>query len=93
MSHCFPALQACKSDQLEQVVYQMRSDLQQATQLLEHTGGTVHEQAAINQQLQEQMQQVGRAGHRKHTTCACQGNFCRLTRLRAERMLGAAGCR
>lgn len=52
-------LQAGKSDQLEQVVYQMRSDLQQATQLLEHTGGAVHEQAALNQQLQEQMQQVG----------------------------------
>ena len=52
-------LQACKSDQLEQVVHQMRSDLQQATQLLEHTGGAVQEQAHLNQQLQEQMQQVG----------------------------------
>jgi hypothetical protein len=36
----------------------MRSDLQQATHMLEHTGGAVHEQAALNQQLQEQMQQV-----------------------------------
>lgn len=50
--------QAEKSEQLEQVVHQMRGDLQQATQLLEHTGGAVHEQAALNQQLQEQMQQV-----------------------------------
>lgn len=36
----------------------MRSDLQQATHMLEHTGGAVHEQATLNQQLQEQMQQV-----------------------------------
>jgi hypothetical protein len=54
-------LQACKSDQLEQVVHQMRGDLQQATQMLEHTGGAVHEQASLNQQLQQQMQQVGQA--------------------------------
>jgi hypothetical protein len=50
--------QAEKGEQLEHVVHQMRSDLQQATQLLEHTGGAVHEQAALNQQLQEQLQQV-----------------------------------
>lgn len=37
----------------------MRSDLQQATHLLEHTGGAVQEQAQLNHHLQEQMQQVG----------------------------------
>jgi 3-oxoacyl-(acyl-carrier-protein) synthase len=51
-------LQACKSEQLEQVVQQMCSDLQRATQLLEHTGGAVQEQTVINQQLQQQVQQV-----------------------------------
>lgn len=56
-------LQAYKSDQLEQVVHQMRGDLQQTTQLLEHTGGAVHEQASLNQQLQQQMQQVSSACH------------------------------
>jgi hypothetical protein len=55
---CSLILQACKSEQLEQVVHQMRGDLQQATQMLEHTGGAVHEQASLNQQLQQQMQQV-----------------------------------
>lgn len=38
---------------------QMRGDLQQATHLLEHTGGAVQEQAQLNHHLQEQMQQVG----------------------------------
>lgn len=72
MPCCCSCLQACKSDQLEQVVYQMRSDLQQATQLLEHTGGAVHEQAAINQQLQEQMQQVRNAARHAQQLCLCR---------------------
>lgn len=50
--------QACKSEQLEHEVQQMRSDLQQATNMLQHTGDAVQEQALINQQLQEQMRKV-----------------------------------
>lgn len=50
--------QAAKRRQLEQALQQMRCDLQQAAQLLEQTTGTSQQQAQLNGELQEQLQQV-----------------------------------